>query len=202
MGWRSLPMLLALVAVSLGGCATTAFVAPAAFDDSALRGRAETAAGEEIRVRAALLHREEAEAIFGVDLASRGIEPVWLEIENGSDGLLRFLPTGMDPEYFSPREAAFGYHKAFSPETRALVDDHFESLNFTDPVPPGETVSGFVLTNLEEGAKVVNVDLVGRKYTWEISPAASCRGAVETSKWRCSPDWAVTIISDWRERPS
>ena len=38
----------------------------------------------------------------------------------------------------------------------------FDSLQFRNPIPPGATVSGFVLTNLDEGIKVVDVDLIAR----------------------------------------
>ena len=40
------------------------------------------------------------------------------------------------------------------------VEQRFRELAFRNPVPPGATVSGFVLTNLDEGVKMVQVDLI------------------------------------------
>jgi hypothetical protein len=40
------------------------------------------------------------------------------------------------------------------------MERRFKSLAFHNPVPPGGTVAGFVLTNLDEGVKLVQVDLV------------------------------------------
>jgi Transposase DDE domain group 1 len=42
------------------------------------------------------------------------------------------------------------------------LDERFDSLQFRNPIMPGATVSGFVLTNLDEGVKVVDVDLIAR----------------------------------------
>ena len=45
-------------------------------------------------------------------------------------------------------------------DRRQALEQHFESLAFHNPIPPGETVAGFILTNLDEGVKMVQVDLV------------------------------------------
>ena len=48
-----------------------------------------------------------------------------------------------------------------------MLDQHFRRLAFRNPVPPHTTRSGFVLTNLDEGVKLVQLDLVasGRAQT-------------------------------------
>ena len=41
-----------------------------------------------------------------------------------------------------------------------MLDRRFRQLAFRNPVLPGATTSGFVLTNLDEGVKLVQLDLV------------------------------------------
>jgi hypothetical protein len=86
---------------------------------------------------------------------------VWLEVKNESADTCWFLPSGLDPEYFSPSEAAFGFHSV-SDETNRQIDEHFQKLKFNNPIRPGSTVSGFVLVNLDEGFKAIDIDLISR----------------------------------------
>lgn len=149
---------IACLALLAGACAAP-FERPGSLDVSALRARATTEVDEGIRVSAAVPSAEESRAIFGVDLPAKGVEPVWLEIENGSSRRIWLLPTGLDPEYFSPREVSFGFHTWLSGDSNAALDEHLEYLNFESPVQPGATVSGFVYTNAERAAKVITVDV-------------------------------------------
>ena len=145
-----------------GGCATTTFVRPAIVDPGALRQRAETAVADDIRVSAAIPSREESMAILGIDLSEKKIQPVWLEIENNSDRPVYFLRTGLDPEYFSPREVAFAFYGSMSDDDKKRLIQHIESLDFRDPIDPRSTVSGFVFTNEDQESKFVSVDLLSR----------------------------------------
>ncbi len=149
------------IAVLMGACATT-FEKPAPVDDAALRERAQTEVEDGVRVSTAVPSVEESKAIFGVDLATRRVQPVWIEIENNTERGIHLLPTGLDPEYFSPLEVAFAYHSGLSDEAKAQLDEHFQALNFAPWIEPGATVSGFIHTNWDENHKIVNVDLIGR----------------------------------------
>jgi len=150
----------------LAACAGTAqFEKPAPFDEIELRERASTMDRHGFRVSATIPSRMETQAIFGIDLWKKNIQPVWLEIENRTDRSVRFLPTGLDPEYFSPREVSFGFAKGYSESARRRLDDHIEALNFKDPIEPHSTVSGFVYTNREHALQVVNVDLLAKKWS-------------------------------------
>jgi len=160
-------MVICLV-IFMVGCATT-FQRPGPVDDTALRQRAQTIAEEGIRVSAAVTSVEESKTIFGIALEKEGIQPLWLEIDNNTDRQILFLPTGLDPEYFSPLEVAFGFHASFSKDANAQLDEHIESLNFNHLIEPHSTASGFVFTNQDEGSKVVTVDLMGRKWTKNLT---------------------------------
>ena len=148
------------LAVLFSGCATT-FTPPAPFNDVALRDRAISETKDGIHVSAAVPSVEESRAIFGVDLVKKKIQPLWLEIENKTDQRLWFLPTGLDSEYFSPIEVAFGFHRKFSSKANLEIDNHLEALNLPRRIDSGSKVSGFVYTNRDDGLKVVNVDLLG-----------------------------------------
>ena len=157
------------LALLIGACASP-FEKPAPFDDRSLRARAVSKTDAGIRVSAAVPSRDESRSIFGVDLDQRGIQPLWLEIENGSERPFYFLPTGLDPEYFAPLEVAFLYQGPFHDEGKAALAEHLEVLSFESrsPILPGETVSGFVYANRADPSVMVNVDLIGREWSDSI----------------------------------
>lgn len=161
-------MLVDLLALFLVVALLSACAAPYERPDPAaamdFRDRAVSTSEEGIRVSAALPSVEEAESIFGIDFSEENIDPVWLQLENNTERYLWFLPTGMDPEYFAPLEVSFAYHKRFSSDSKATLDEHIDTLNFKSPIAPGETVSGFVFTNQDKGAKVISVDLVSFRW--------------------------------------
>jgi hypothetical protein len=57
-------------------------------------------------------------------------------------------------------EAAYAFHGGFDTSTRNAMENYFRSMNFRNPILPNTAVSGFIFTNLDEGEKVVQVDLV------------------------------------------
>jgi hypothetical protein len=148
----------------MGACATH-FERPDVFDEAGLRNRSVTAGEDGIRVSAAIPSLEESRKIFGIDLEKESIQPLWLEIENNTDRRVFFLPTGLDPEYFSAREVAFGFHRSFSNNANEQIDDYVESLSFRNDIDPHSTSSGFVFTYTDENSKLVTVDLFGQKWT-------------------------------------
>ena len=155
--------------VFVGGCATTPFHLPENFDPSALRERAESIVEHDIRVSAAMPSREETIAMFGIDLSLKKIQPVWLEVVNNSDRQLHFLRTGLDPEYFSPREVAFAFQASLSDDDKQRLGQHMESLDFVNPVKAHSTVSGFIYTNEDKETKIVSVDLLSPGWSSHVT---------------------------------
>jgi hypothetical protein len=123
--------------------------------------RAESQTREDVTVTAAVPSAEESKAIFGSPLYRRGVQPVWLKIENHGDKRISFLPVGLDPQYFSPIEAA---HIESAAGKAAPPGREIERLFFSQGmhgfVEPGESRSGFVFSALDEGTKSFNVDVV------------------------------------------
>jgi hypothetical protein len=113
-----------------------------------------------VRVTVSALSHAESRAIFGVPLGLRGIQPVWIEVGNGESRPLYYLRAGTDPMWFSPYEAFWLTRFRAPRRANQALADRFYELEFQNPVPPGETRSGFVYTRLDESSKAIDLDLV------------------------------------------
>jgi hypothetical protein len=130
--------------------------------------RAVTKTRNGIRVTVAVPSDPESASLFGVSLATKGIQPVWLDIENHTERPYWFLPLNLDPDYFTPLEAANRVRHRFASSTNGEMRMHFLAAAMDPFVGPGQTVSGWVFTNLDRGVKPVNVDLIGRRSVEEF----------------------------------
>jgi hypothetical protein len=144
---------------------------------------------DDLEVRVAVLNSAASRKFFGVPMARRGIQPVWVHVVNRSDKPYRLQFIALDPAYFPPLEAAAINHysggrrlvgfgilawlflpllilfasKLISvPRTNRKIDVFFREHAFRmSPIPSGGEQSGFVFTNLSEGNKVVLIRLFG-----------------------------------------
>jgi len=146
--------------LSLAGCAT--WKTPPAFDESGLRSRAVSEEVKGVRLSASILSREDSKRMFGVDINQKEVQPIWIEVENGTDQALWFLRYGTDPNIFSPLEVAWSFHAAFSSKNNARLDDYFDSLSFQNPIAPGSTQDGIIFTNPHQEVRLLNVDMLGQ----------------------------------------
>jgi hypothetical protein len=158
-------------------------------EDRTFLERAETQTQDGLEVTLAVLDAIESRKFFGVPMARRGVQPVWLKIVNRDQTPYRLNLLQLDPNYFSPYEAAAVNH--FSSGKRLLgfgllalwflpflllvplklfgawrgnrkMDTFFQSHAFhLRPIHPGQQSEGFVFTNLDIGSKVVHVRLLG-----------------------------------------
>ncbi len=149
---------IALVAGTFGGCASVTSPQPTAEPD--YKSRAVTRTDGTLRVSTAVLSADESVAVYGMALAKQGIQPVWIEVENRDQQGYFLLSPGLDPNFFPASEAAEALSPESSSQQRAAIDRRFRQLAFHNPVPPESTTSGFVLTNLDEGVKLVQLDFV------------------------------------------
>ena len=146
-----------VIAYALCGCAPTNLPNP---QEAGYESRAVTRGDGGIRVSASVLSAEESAAVYGVRLAEKGIQPVWIEVHNDDKGRYFLMSPGLDPDFFPASEAAEAFGDIHVPGGQAELDRRFRALAFHNPVLPGQTASGYVLTNLSEGAKLVQLDLV------------------------------------------
>ena len=149
--------------------------------------RAQTQESAEAQVLAAVPDARESDRIFGVPLARHGLQPVFLRIANRGTVPLRLQLVSIDPNYFTPLEAAGICHYSiwrrlsafgllawlFLPLVLLLplklitayranrrMDECFRGLALSlRPILPGQSVEGFVFAPLESGTRAVHVCL-------------------------------------------
>ena len=141
------------------GCASP--FNPRPIEDTAFLERAQTQEENGVRVTAAVLSAEDCLAKFGVNLYNRGIQPVWLEIQNNHNNPVVFLPAGLDPEYVTPLESSYLSRFVIRKADHDEMDKYFFERGMGNHVVPGNKISGFVFTRLDEGTKTFNVDVLG-----------------------------------------
>ena len=164
LGYRRIARLaaLAIVALVLSACASQAFVA-SPVDPTEFLQRGITQDQESIKVTAAVPDAEETIALFGADLYSRNIQPVWLKVENQRESPVRIIHSSIDADYFSPLEVAWLYRKEFKKSSRSTYDSWFIENALPRYVAPSETRSGFVFTHATRGTKGFYLDIYGDK---------------------------------------
>jgi LssY C-terminus len=144
---------------------------------------------EEFTVSASVLDDQESEQFFGVPLARRGLQPIWLRIRNNGGQTYRLDLGSLDPNYYSPLEAAFVSHfatgkrlagfgllawfffpllifvplkylgaRAANRRMNAYFQEHGIGWGL---IRPGNEVSGFAFTPLDQGTKEFTVKLSG-----------------------------------------
>jgi hypothetical protein len=153
-----------LLALLLAACSVG--FAPKSIDAVPFLERAVTQEKSGIRVTTSVPDKQETRELFGVNLYRKGIQPVWIEIENMTEALVWFLPFGVDNDYHTPLEIASLNRRS---SARAQAERFFLKNGVQLEIEPGEARSGFVFTNLDEGTKAFNVDLFDDDDSWRFT---------------------------------
>ena len=151
--------------------------------------RAQTQANEHAEVTVAVLTAAECKTVFGVPLAHRGIQAVWIRVTNRSSSGTRVLMTKIASDYYTAREAAGLCHFSILKRLIAFglmiwfllpvvllalpfklfairranqrMNECFQALGFPlKNIAPGAVAEGIVFTPLDFGTKVVDVALL------------------------------------------
>lgn len=150
-------MVMALSMTALAaGCAT---FSPNPAQKTAYMQRAQTQSDGAVTVTVAVPSAKEIAAIFGLPLDKKGVQPVWLRVENRGDIDYMFLPADMDADYFSPQEVAWMNRSGFSSQGKWDMQVYLDEQGMRLFVLAGETAEGFVHTNKDYGVKYVSVVL-------------------------------------------
>jgi hypothetical protein len=155
-----------LIGPILIGCATSATstsFAPTSINEIRFRDRSQSKHDNDVRVTVAVPSADENKALFSANLALKEIQPIWVKVENHSERTYYLISAATDPNYFSPNEAAFAVHGGLSRPEKTKMETYFRSMSFRNPILPHTAVSGFIFTNLDEGEKVVQIDLIANK---------------------------------------
>jgi hypothetical protein len=147
-----------VAAFTLAGCAS---IGPEPeIERMDYKSRATSRTDGAVTVSASALSADEGREVYGVHLDKKGIQPVWIEVENDDDVAYWLMSPGLDPNFFPASEAVDVFASSHPDETTEVLTTRFDALAFRNPIPPGTTVSGFILTNLDKGVKMIQVDLV------------------------------------------
>jgi len=151
-------ILLLVVLFLFSACSATPYrYEPLSKND--FRVRAEEQIIGAYHVRAAVPGSDESARLFGVPLYDRGIQPVWIEIRNDSPARGRITLSSVDPKYFPPLEVAYMFRDRLSKQGWKDMEMYLHENALPRHVWPGQTVSGYVFTNLSRGTKAFNLDL-------------------------------------------
>ncbi len=148
-----------LLVLAVGTVACGGF-RPRAIEDVPFRERALTETRNGLTVTVAVPSVEEARELFDSKLHKKRIQPVWFEVDNGSDEVLWFAPITVDRDYFPPLEVAWRSHRTWAPKINRRIDAYFYEQSMPFRVDAGETRSGFVFTNLDRANKLVPLQLI------------------------------------------
>jgi hypothetical protein len=138
------------------GCAT--YQIPS-IDEVPYKKRAQTQQEGDIRITAVVLSAEESQKVFGSPLAEENIQPIWLEVDNQTNQEYVLMVLSIDPNYFSPSEAAWKTRSLGERGTDVKIQ-YFSQQGIPVVFPPNSTSSGFVYTNFDPGAKAFAVELI------------------------------------------
>jgi hypothetical protein len=167
-------VVISLIVVEVFGSTTSA--AQDSSSHAPYVARAQSGTQGQVRVSAAALSADESAVVYGSPLADKLIQPVWIQVENNDNVPYWLMFAGLDPNFFPASEAAEAMALRSSPRKLAELDRRFSELAFRNPVPPGGTVSGFVLTNLQEGVKLLQIDLFADRRSRSFSLLAPVPG--------------------------
>jgi len=158
--------------------------------------RANTLRERGVEVTVAVPSDRETERIFGVRLARHGLQAVWLEVANGTEEHLWLDRLKLDPDCYTPLEAAHLAHFAMGRRLMAFgllgwlvlpllpllplkllgaraanrrMNEVFRAVGLlTGVILPRKKVSGFLFTPLDEGMKRVEIRLLGRSQSFDF----------------------------------
>ncbi len=159
---------------ALAAC-TPAWQLPISADQIVFESESKSVSRGGATVTVAVPSAADTQQLFGTDLYASHVQPVWIKVENQTGQDLIMLRHAVDDAYISPAEAAYLRH-AGSKETKREMDVFFQEMEFANPVEAGATVSGYVFTNLDEGFKNINVDLLGDDLLLNFNFAAKIPG--------------------------
>jgi hypothetical protein len=157
-------------------------------DERPFLSRAQTREQAGIEVTVAALSDYESKRFFGVRIARRGMQAVWLQITNHTSQPVRLDFFSIDPTYYTPLEASYINHYSLGKRLVSFgflaliylwllplvpfkilgarranrrMDAFFKQQGFRPgPIDAGENRAGFVYTQFDEGVKNVDVRVV------------------------------------------
>lgn len=142
----------------LAGCAPSN---PQPISEASLLRRSQTRNAGGVSVALTALSEQESKKLLGFDAGAAGIQPVWIKVVNHEPIRWFLPPITIDKDYFTPLEVAAKGHRWFTPNKNRRLDTYLTRLELPNYVPAKGQTSGYVFTNINQGVKLANVELIG-----------------------------------------
>jgi hypothetical protein len=123
--------------------------------------RIQTKTVDSVTVSACLLPDEDARQRYGVSLAKKGLQAVWLRVANKTPDENWLLTAHLDPDYFTADEAAYLFRHHWVSKAFGATQQHFRDLAMRSRLEAGKTYEGHVLIPRTEGGRFVEVTING-----------------------------------------
>jgi len=112
---------------------------------------------ENVSVSIAVLSPKESQTVFGVDLAKKSIQPIWLEIDNQRDAPFLLMPILIDHDYYAPYEIGHKYRRRFSKKKTNRQNTYFNQMHMPHYIPANTVSSGYIYGRMEAGIRYAQV---------------------------------------------
>jgi hypothetical protein len=119
---------------------------------------------EDVTVSVAILTDEQAEQHFGVDFARNGLQALYIKVRNETERRLWFIRNTVDPDFYSPDEAAVLLKGALSGEDYDALRQHLRDESIRVQHQPLTITEGFLYLPRVEGGRYVDIRLGGDVY--------------------------------------
>lgn len=158
-----LPRIVTLtMALVLGACASTYEPKPLV-PDVDLQG-VQTNTIDDVTVSVAILTDEQARQHFGADLAKNGLQALYIRVRNESNHRLWFIRNTVDPDFYSPDEAAVLLKDGLSGDDFETLRQHLRDESIRVQHQPLTITEGFLYLPRVEGGRYVDIRLGGDVY--------------------------------------
>jgi hypothetical protein len=150
------------MAFALGACASNYEPQPLVLDVD-LQG-VQTRTIDDVTVSVAILTDEQAEQHFGVDFAFSGLQALYIRVRNETHRRLWFIRNTVDPDFYSPDEAAVLLKGTFSADDYAALRQHLRDESIRVQHQPLTITEGFLYLPRVEGGRYIDIRLGGDIY--------------------------------------
>lgn len=148
---------LAAVACLAAGCATT--FTPHRIEAQREIANLQTRSTGGVEVAAGILTNAQARQHFGVDLAARELQALWLSVRNDTDRQFWLIRNRIDPDFYSADEVAQLIEGDFRRDDRALLRQALRDESMRVQIPAHTKAEGYIYLPLAEGGRYVDVRL-------------------------------------------
>lgn len=121
-----------------------------------------------LRLSLEVLTRDRTKNNLGVDLTSRRIRGLWLEIDNQTDSPYWLLRSSLDWDYYPVSEILYSLTGELDNDELLRLQQKLLSQSFRNPVPAHSKVSGYLFISSNHLNRVAQLVLLGKEGAWEV----------------------------------